>query len=132
MKPWQAHVNQSEEGILGPSAGAKRSLATIFHQVGERVGLHLLNDLASMCLYGDLADTEFATDLLIQQTGDVTHFAEWEPAREMGAVAFFIGYSPHIDRYSATPPFGISRTTSRCNVHHTWSEQIAICLSSNH
>jgi len=36
------------------------------HQIGERIGLHLAHDLASMCLHGDLADAEFATDLFVQ------------------------------------------------------------------
>ena len=36
-------------------------------QVGERLGLHLAHDLASVRLDGDLADAEFAADLLVQQ-----------------------------------------------------------------
>src|ERR1700740_2896109 len=44
--------------------------ASHFHQVCNRVGLHLLHHLASVRLHCDLADAELATDLLIQQTGD--------------------------------------------------------------
>src|ERR1044071_902909 len=36
-----------------------------FHQIRERVGLHFLHDLAPVRLYGDLADTELATDLFV-------------------------------------------------------------------
>jgi hypothetical protein len=35
-----------------------------FHQAGERVGLHFLHHLTSVCLDCDLADAELATDLL--------------------------------------------------------------------
>jgi len=37
------------------------------HEVSKRVGPHLAHDPASVCLHGDLADAEFATDLFIQQ-----------------------------------------------------------------
>jgi len=36
-----------------------------FHQVGERVGLHFLHHLASVCLHSDLADAKFPADLFI-------------------------------------------------------------------
>jgi hypothetical protein len=35
-----------------------------FHQAGERVGLHFLHHLTSVCLDRDLADAELATDCL--------------------------------------------------------------------
>src|SRR2546423_1572684 len=41
-----------------------------FHQVGERVGFHLLHHLAPVRLHRDLANPELETDLLIQQAGD--------------------------------------------------------------
>src|SRR5689334_17808797 len=41
-----------------------------FHQVGERVGLHLLHDLAAVRFYRDFADAELATDLLVQPARD--------------------------------------------------------------
>lgn len=37
------------------------------HQVGERVGLHLLHDLASVRFHCDFADPELTTNLLVQQ-----------------------------------------------------------------
>ncbi len=39
-------------------------------QVRERASLHFTHHLASVCLHGDLADTELEADLLVQQTGD--------------------------------------------------------------
>src|SRR5512146_1553383 len=39
------------------------------HQVGERIGLHLLHDAPSVRFDRDLADAELAADLLIQQAG---------------------------------------------------------------
>src|SRR6266513_6520546 len=41
-----------------------------FHQVGERIGLHLLHHLATVGFYRDFADAELATDLLVQPAGD--------------------------------------------------------------
>src|SRR6266480_1091682 len=41
-----------------------------FHQVGERIGLHLLHHLAAVGFYRDFADAELATDLLVQPAGD--------------------------------------------------------------
>ena len=35
------------------------------HQVGKRIGLHLLHYFAAVCLHRDFADTEFSTNLLI-------------------------------------------------------------------
>jgi len=35
------------------------------HQVGEGIRLHLLHDLATVCLYRDLADSQFPTDLFV-------------------------------------------------------------------
>ena len=40
------------------------------YQVGERLGLHLLHYLASVCLHGDLTDAELSPDLFVQQTRD--------------------------------------------------------------
>ena len=40
------------------------------HQIGERVGLHLVHHFAAVCLHRDLAYAEFPTDLFIQQTGN--------------------------------------------------------------
>jgi hypothetical protein len=40
------------------------------HQVGERIRFHFLHDLPTMCLYRDLADTELAANLFIQQPRD--------------------------------------------------------------
>src|SRR5215204_7626590 len=37
------------------------------HQLGERVGLHLLHHLASVCLHRDLTDPEPESDLFIEQ-----------------------------------------------------------------
>ena len=45
-------------------------LACHFHQIGERIGLHLLHDFTSMGLHRDLTDAEFAANLFVQQTGD--------------------------------------------------------------
>src|SRR5947208_17052527 len=41
-----------------------------FHQVGERIGLHLLHHPAAVGFYRDFADAELATDLLVQPAGD--------------------------------------------------------------
>src|SRR5437762_708917 len=41
-----------------------------FHQVGERIGLHLLHHLAAVGFHRDFADAELATDLLVQPAGD--------------------------------------------------------------
>src|SRR5215471_10661361 len=41
-----------------------------FHQICERVGLHFLHHLTSVCLHCDLADAQLAADLLVQQTRD--------------------------------------------------------------
>src|SRR5256886_7003384 len=41
-----------------------------FHQVGERIGLHLLHHLAAVGFYRDFADAELAPDLLVQPAGD--------------------------------------------------------------
>src|SRR5256886_9334499 len=41
-----------------------------FHQVGERIGLHLLHHLAAVGFYRDFADAELATHLLVQPAGD--------------------------------------------------------------
>src|SRR2546430_5733030 len=41
-----------------------------FHQVGERIGLHLLHPLAAVGFHRDFADAELATDLLVQPAGD--------------------------------------------------------------
>src|SRR2546421_8822288 len=41
-----------------------------FHELGERVGHHLLHHLASVGFYRDFADAELATDLLVQPAGD--------------------------------------------------------------
>jgi hypothetical protein len=38
-----------------------------FHQIGERISPHLLHDLASMSLDGDLADSQLAAHLLVQK-----------------------------------------------------------------
>jgi hypothetical protein len=35
------------------------------HQVGKRIGLHLLHYFAAVCLHRDFADTEFSTNLFI-------------------------------------------------------------------
>src|SRR5271170_1590090 len=40
------------------------------YQLDERAGLHLSHHLAAVCFHRDLADTELATDLLIQLAGD--------------------------------------------------------------
>src|SRR5437773_10251096 len=39
-------------------------------QLGKRVCLHLAHHLASVGLYGDLADAKFSADLFVQQTRD--------------------------------------------------------------
>ena len=36
------------------------------YELGERIGFHLLHNPAAVCLHGDLADSKFATDLLVQ------------------------------------------------------------------
>src|SRR5438105_12334259 len=41
-----------------------------FHELGERVGHHLLHHLASVGFYRDFTDAELATDLLVQPAGD--------------------------------------------------------------
>src|SRR5215467_6617389 len=41
-----------------------------FHQICDRVGLHLLHHLASVCFDCFLADAEFATHLFVQKAGD--------------------------------------------------------------
>ena len=41
------------------------------HEIGGRVGLHLLHDLATVRLNRDLADAEFSTDLVLEQTAGV-------------------------------------------------------------
>ena len=41
-----------------------------FHQLCERVGLHLSHHFASVCLHRDLADAELPADLFIQQAGN--------------------------------------------------------------
>jgi signal transduction histidine kinase len=40
------------------------------HQLGKRAGAHLLHDLATMNLDGDLADAELGRGLLVEQPGD--------------------------------------------------------------
>jgi hypothetical protein len=40
------------------------------HQVGERIGLHLLHYLAAVGLHCDLTDPEFPGNLFIQQARD--------------------------------------------------------------
>jgi hypothetical protein len=40
------------------------------HQVSERIRLHFLHDLPTVCLYRDLADAQLATNLFIQQPRD--------------------------------------------------------------
>ena len=40
------------------------------YQFGERIGFHLLHYLTTMCLYRNLADAEFPTNLFVQESGD--------------------------------------------------------------
>jgi hypothetical protein len=40
------------------------------HQIGKRVGLHLLHYFPAVCLHSDLTYAEFATYLFVQQTGN--------------------------------------------------------------
>jgi hypothetical protein len=49
--------------VRGPEAGSHS------HQLGEGIRLHLLHHLPTMCLYRDLANAEFAADLLVQLAG---------------------------------------------------------------
>src|SRR5256886_13553149 len=59
-------------GVIEPSE--RRTTETEprghFHQVGERIGLHLLHHLAAVGFYRDFADAELATHLLVQPAGD--------------------------------------------------------------
>ena len=56
-----------------PSVLRRRSKAksrSHFDQTRDGIGFHLLHHLAPVCLYRDLADAKFSTDLLIWQTLD--------------------------------------------------------------
>jgi hypothetical protein len=46
--------------------GSQTEASGHYNQIRQRFGLHLAHHLASMYLYGDFLDAEFATDLLIQ------------------------------------------------------------------
>ena len=58
-----------EERPVGGVSAFRRSCDLEFrghiYQLGEKVGLDLSHYLTSVCLHGDLADAELATDLLI-------------------------------------------------------------------
>ena len=60
----------SGERPAGAMSGCHLEPRGHFYEVGERVGFHLLHHLAAVRLYRDLANAEFAADLLIQQAGD--------------------------------------------------------------
>src|SRR5262245_17373521 len=54
--------------LLGSAPHAKRGRHG--DQIGERIGPHLVHDVASVRLYGGLGDAELEANLLIQQPGD--------------------------------------------------------------
>src|SRR5262245_13250836 len=69
------HRSGTEEGQRLPTPGStsrwesEAELPCHPDQVCERLGLHLLHDLASMSLNRDLASSQFGTHLLVQPAG---------------------------------------------------------------
>src|SRR5258706_9914069 len=57
-------------GVFSVMPGGDAEFCRHVHQVRERPRLHFAHDPSPMRLHRDLADVEFATNLLVQQSGD--------------------------------------------------------------
>jgi hypothetical protein len=68
-------VNKRSRKQRDKASGSRRACeaepSRHHHEIGGRVGLHLLHDLATVRLNRDLADAEFAPDLVLEQTAGV-------------------------------------------------------------
>jgi hypothetical protein len=56
--------------VSGPRHGPEIEPGSHLHQIGQRLSLHLFHHAASVFFYGGLGDSEFASNLLIQDAAD--------------------------------------------------------------